>query len=164
MLEYSFTLHDRMNHDISIKEQITQELIRLLDEKIAFLNQSIEAAKESRNNETKSSVGDKYETGRAMVQMELEKHQAQRTQIQTLKNTLARIDTAKISTTVEFGSLVSTPSGHYFMAIPFGKIEIAGTSVFCLSMASPIGKALAGKSAGTTLSFQGKEFVIQSIL
>jgi len=153
-----------MIDNISIKEQITQELIRLLDEKIEFINQSITAAKESRDNETKSSVGDKYETGRAMVQMELEKHQAQRAQTENLKNALSRIKPGEKCSSVEFGSFVSTPTGNYFFSIPFGKIEVAGETVFCLSLASPLGKMLAGKSEGARLSFQGKELVIRSIL
>lgn len=147
-----------------MKEKIVKELKRLIDSKIESLSQAIEAAKEARNNETKSSVGDKYETGRAMVQMELEKHQAQRAQALQLKTTLTRIDIQKSHAQVRPGSFVSTNQGNYFLAIPFGKIEADGETVICLSMASPLGKMLAGKSEGARFSFQGKELVIQSIL
>ena len=41
-----------------------------LDEKIQVALQAMKAAQESANAETKSSAGDKYETGRAMGQIE----------------------------------------------------------------------------------------------
>lgn len=145
------------------KEEIINEIIRQLDDRISFLKQSIQAAKESRDNETKSSVGDKYETGRAMVQMELEKNQVQLNKTETLKSSLTKIAIDKPSKQVEFGSFVRTTQGQYFIAIPFGKVEVNGSPVFCISMASPIGQILAGKRAAARVSFQGKEIEIQEI-
>lgn len=145
------------------KEEIINEIIRQLDDRISFLKQSIQAAKESRDNETKSSVGDKYETGRAMVQMELEKNQVQLNKTETLKSSLTKIAIDKPSKQVEFGSFVQTTQGQYFIAIPFGKVEVNGSPVFCISMVSPIGQILAGKRAADRVSFQGKEIEIQEI-
>ncbi len=145
------------------KEEIINEIIRQLDDRISFLKQSIQAAKESRDNETKSSVGDKYETGRAMVQMELEKNQVLLNKTETLKSSLTKIAIYKPSKQVEFGSFVQTAQGQYFVAIPFGKVEVNGSPVFCISMASPIGQILVGKRVGDRVNFQGKEIEIQEI-
>ena len=40
---------------------------------IKIAQESISCIQEARNNETKSSAGDKYETSRAMMQAELDK-------------------------------------------------------------------------------------------
>lgn len=47
-----------------IKKQLLQEILQQLDTKIEALKVAIKLTNESRDNESKSSVGDKYETGR----------------------------------------------------------------------------------------------------
>ncbi|WP_167606913.1 3-oxoacyl-ACP synthase [Maribellus sediminis] len=145
---------------LSFKTQLIDRLTFEIDKKIQLLHEAIAAAKESRDNETKSSVGDKYETGRAMVQMEIEKNQAQLSKTEAFKNSLTKIDSNTQVRAITFGSLVLTSQGLYFFALPYGKIEVEGTPVFCLSLASPIGQALAGKSIGESVIFQGRELKI----
>lgn len=149
-----------MQQPETIKALILKELNKMIREKTDLLVQTIKAAKESRDNETKSSVGDKYETGRAMVQMELEKSQAQLAQTENLKTSLSRIDPNSKFTSVEFGSLVVTSQGTYFFSIAHGKIVLDKEVIFCLSPVSPVGKLLAGKKAGDKVQFQGKEIKI----
>lgn len=146
------------------KEQIIHFLQMQLDQKIEFLNENIQLLTEARNNEDKCTAGDKYETGRAMTQMELEKSQAQLAQTENLKAGLLRIETGRKLDTVEFGSLVQTDQGLYFFAIAIGKIEYNSDSVFCLSIVSPLGKMLQGKKAGDKVLFQGNSILIQNIL
>ncbi|MCE4565357.1 GreA/GreB family elongation factor [Maribellus sp. CM-23] len=149
-----------MQQPENIKALILEELNKIIREKTDLLEQTIKAAKESRDNETKSSVGDKYETGRAMVQMELEKSQAQLAQTENLKTSLSRIDPNSRFTSIEFGSLVVTSQGTYFFSIAHGKIVLDKEVIFCLSPVSPVGKLLAGKKAGDEVQFQGKEIKI----
>lgn len=113
-----------------IKELILNQLHKLLDKKIDALEQYIESAKVSRDNETKSSVGDKYETGRAMAQMELEKNQTQLVQIQNQKNELLKIDASKKYDQSEFGAIIITNLGNYFLSIGIGKIDLKMKAVF----------------------------------
>ncbi len=152
-----------MQKNQNLKAQIIDWLNIEIEKKIQLLNDAINAAKESRDNETKSSVGDKYETGRAMVQMELEKSQAQLAQTQSLKTSLSRIDPNSKFINVAFGSLVVTSQGTYFFSIAHGKIVLDREVIFCLSPVSPVGKLLAGKKAGDKVQFQGKEIKIIQI-
>ena len=145
------------------KSLVIEQLTQLLDEKIAVLRVNLYSQIEARNNEDKCTVGDKYETGRAMTQMELEKTQAQLAKTEDLKTTLSKIDVKTAFQEIEFGSLVETNNGNYFFSIAFGKIDIKGESVFCLSPVSPIGKVMSGKKAGDKALFQGKNFEIQSV-
>ena len=49
------------------KEQVLQHCQEMIDGQIAELSNEIAKVEESAANETKSSMGDKYETGREMM-------------------------------------------------------------------------------------------------
>lgn len=147
-----------------IKEQIFQKIISLLDQRIELARLAIEAAKESRDSETKSSVGDKYETGRTLMQMEVEKNRVQLNKTELLKKELQKINIHKTSKTIEFGSLVRTSQNNYFISTAIGKIGIENEIFYCISLLSPIGKLLQNKKTGDKFSFQGKEVEITAIL
>jgi len=127
------------------------------------LFRSIDDAKESRNNDTKSSAGDKFETGREMAQIELNKLESQKNKTQKLQKELSSMPIQKTFDKVEFGSLVYSNTGNYFISFGIGKIIIEELEVFALSVGSPIGLALLNKKAGDKLQFQGREIVITSI-
>lgn len=153
-----------MTKTANLKESIFKQIIKIIDERIESAKQAIQSAKESRDNETKSSVGDKYETGRAMMQMELEKNRVQLNIALKLKNELEKINLHKKFDSVEYGSLVTTSNGIYFISIGIGKLEVENETVYCISLASPIGKILHNKKAGDTFKFQGKELTIAKII
>jgi hypothetical protein len=121
------------------------------------------ALKESRDGETKSSAGDKYETARAMTQIEMEKTEVQLENIRLLQHELSRIDLDNTYHTAETGSLVITGESKYFISVGIGKVVVGNETVYVISAASPLGQFLSGKSAGDKGIFQGKEFRIQSI-
>jgi transcription elongation GreA/GreB family factor len=148
----------------TIKRNILKELDSILDKKIRLIKQAILSAKESRDDETKSSVGDKYETGRTLMQLEVEKNKGLLSKTEKLKSDLSRIDIQKQYKKVEFGSLVYTNSGNYFVSIGIGKIKFEGKNYFCISLASPIGKVLFNKKAGDHFSFNGTEISIKNIV
>ncbi|ERM81689.1 hypothetical protein P872_19525 [Rhodonellum psychrophilum GCM71 = DSM 17998] len=149
---------------MEVKESIYRQLQEMLTAKIEVTTAAIASLRTAKNSDTKSSAGDKYETGRAMMQMELDKEEQQLNQTNRLKNELSAINLEKIYTRVEFGSLVETNQGIYFISIPVGKVTLADRAYFVLSLASPIGKLLEGKKIGEKAIFQGREFVIQGIL
>lgn len=147
-----------------IKEKLFTHIIGLLDKKIESARQAIASAREARDNETKSSVGDKYETARTLMQFELEKNRALLHKTENLKKELLRIDLQKKYEKAEFGSLVFTGAGNFFISVALGKIEVEKKGFFCISLASPIGKQLHAKKAGDTFALQGKQIEIIEIL
>ena len=148
----------------NLKSILCQTLHDQLDHKIAVTQQAIKGAMESRDSNTKSSAGDKYETGRAMMQQELDKLEFQLNQTLQLKQVLSGISTEKKFERVEQGSLVFTNQGVYFMAFGFGKLEITGVLYYIVSLVSPIGQALGGKRIGDMILFQGKKIVLEKIV
>lgn len=146
-----------------LKIILCQNLHERLDHKVAVTQSAIANTRESRDSNTKSSVGDKYETGRAMMQQELDKLEFQLNQSLQLKRILSDISTEKKYERVEQGSLVFTNRGIYFMAIGFGKLEVEGKKYFVVSMISPIAQALLEKRVGDKVVFQGSEIFVKAI-
>lgn len=153
-----------MNKKTEIKEKICNQLKHILDAKLNEALKIREATKESRDNETKSSSGDKHETGRAMMQIEMEKNEVQLSKAMNLKNELARINIQKKYNKVEFGSLVITNQETYFFSIGIGKLTIDDEDYYAISLASPVGQLLKDKMVGDKARLEGREFVIKAIL
>ncbi len=149
-----------MRHPINIKQQLLEAIQQTLLNKIEELQQSIIAAKESRDNDTKSSAGDKYETGRAMMDIEIAKNETQINNIKKLLNQLSQINPQNQATEIGFGSVVSTNQGNYFVAIATGNIFVEDVPFYTISLASP----LKGKSKGDSFTFQQKEYEIEELL
>ncbi|PJJ47908.1 3-oxoacyl-ACP synthase [Hymenobacter chitinivorans] len=124
---------------------------------------AVQAAQESANSETKSSAGDKYETGRAMAQNERDRNLVQLQQARQLQAELQRIDPAKPCDTVRPGALVQTSMGWFFISISAGKLPVAGTDYFAVSAAAPVAAALSGKRVGEEAGFNGKPVRVLSI-
>ena len=140
----------------SIKQELVKILVENLDKRISEIEVAIASAKESRDNESKSSAGDKYETGGAMMQIELENNGRQLEKTRLAKQDLEQLNVQEPHTLVSQGSLVHTSQGIYFLSIGFGKLELAEQSYYAISLASPIGQALKNAKVGDTVSFQGK--------
>ncbi len=153
-----------MNKTKELKKLIYKQLSEIVESKIETAIKSIKSAKEARDNETKSSVGDKYETGRAMMQSELEKNEVQLSKALNQKRELSQIDFQKEYTKVEFGSLVITNQGNYLISIGIGKIEIKNENCYSVSLASPVGIFLHNKKIGDKAQFQNREYTIKNIV
>jgi transcription elongation GreA/GreB family factor len=146
-----------------LKSRLMQHLKALLVTHLQEMTDALAAAKDSRDGETKSTVGDKYETGRAMAQIEIQKLEQQMFKIQQMRQELTMAEKAAASRQASFGSLVTTDQGTYLLAIPFGKLVVDEVVVYAVSMASPLGAALAGKQVADTFSFNGRSFRILRI-
>ena len=148
---------------MSIKKNIHNNCLQLLEEKISSVKKQISDINQSFTDEGKSSAGDKHETARAMAQLEVEKLHQQLHQFETQINVLKKLNPDFHSETIPIaigtGSLIKTDKGNFFIAIPLGKIE----DVMVISAASPLGKEMIGKKAGDEVVFNGMEYKIKEI-
>jgi transcription elongation GreA/GreB family factor len=149
-----------LNERKNIKAPVYNHLIDLLDRKIEVSMKAIKSTKESRDADTKSSVGDKYETGRAMMHIEQEKNEVQMALALKQKSELSKINIHKEYLKVGYGCLVLTNQGSYFISIGVGKLDIDQGNIYAISLVSPIGKQLEDKKKGDKFQFQGREFEI----
>ena len=115
-------------------------------------------------SETKSSAGDKHETGRAMLQLEMEKAGQQLAGITQMKVVLSKIDILKTSKNACLGSVIITAKVSYFLSISAGQLIVADKSYFAISVSSPMGKLLLGKQEKEVISFNGKTIEIIGIV
>lgn len=127
------------------------------------IKSNIDEVNDSLNSETKSSAGDKHETGRAMLQLEREKLGQQLLEAEKTAILLRKASASKQSDTIILGSLVKTINANYFIAISAGRFEDNDSTVFCISANTPIGKLLMGKPVGATFQFNGKEHKILDV-
>jgi len=145
------------------KLKVHQKCLHLALTKIDSLKSELVALQEASNQDTKSSAGDKYETGRSMIMLEKEKLGVQLMEAYKLKKALDLIDLGKPINKVSLGALVKESNNFYYFSANFGALNIADVKVFALSTLSPIGQAMLGKTVGDTYNFRGQKFLIEKI-
>lgn len=117
----------------------------------------------SLQEETKSSAGDKHETGRAMLQLERENAGKQLAEIEKLETIFNRIAPEVSKGPVHLGSVVETNGVSYFISVPVGAIVIKDQTYYGIGIASPIGQLLMGKTEGEEVRFRESVIKITSI-
>jgi hypothetical protein len=148
----------------NIKEKLLDFCLKNIAEKLQWAQQRIAESQQSANEETKSSAGDKYETGRAMMQIEIEKYMRQMAEYQKQMQALQAIQLQAEYTIALAGSLVQTSRGNYFLSVGLGKISVEGQDFWAISPTSPIGELMYKKTVGHQFSFNGTKFAIEYIL
>ncbi|KMQ62173.1 hypothetical protein ACM40_07645 [Chryseobacterium sp. BLS98] len=142
-----------------------QELLNIIKTKINDKIQSFEtliAETRASNNDTKSSMGDKYETGREMLQQEINNLQRQLNESLNQRSILQKIS-AEASDKVQNGALVKTDKGLFYVAVSVGEIISENQKIMTVSAESPLIKAMSGKKAGETFSVNTVSQTIRSI-
>jgi transcription elongation GreA/GreB family factor len=147
-----------------LKKQVHEAVVNELNSRIESCRQAMEFAQESANAEEKSSAGDKYETGRAMAQIERDHAARQLNELLNLKSLLDRIDTFQPSDSVMMGSIVHTSSFRFYMAISLGSVEVGGQLYMVISAQSPVGQLLMNKKVGQQIVFKNQSQTILELL
>jgi len=148
---------------MTVKDELYKACKVFIDDRLQSVLDRIANIQESLKSETKSSAGDKHETGRAMLQLEREKAGNQLADIQEQQELFSKVTIGGVSDVVRLGSLVYTSSGIYFLAISVGAITVATNTYYAISPRSPIGKVLLGKVNGDVFVFNGVTRTITAI-
>ena len=148
-----------------MKEHLYAACMAYVQQRVQTATEAMQAAQESANAESKSSAGDKYETGRAMAQLERDRHAQLLADAQRMRQELEHIDpTAPSGAVVRPGSLVLTAAGNFYIAISAGRLVVDGQTYMAVSPASPIGALLRGKSVGDSIMFNKQAYLIKAVL
>jgi transcription elongation GreA/GreB family factor len=148
---------------ISLKQRLLAECKRYVAARIETANQSMVNAQEAANEEGKSSVGDKYETGRAMMQIERDKAAQQLDEALKLKNIIDHLSIDTGSGKIILGSLVITNSKKIFISIGIGKLLIDDEEFLVVAPGSPLGKQLMGLKVNHETMFNKERLTILQI-
>ena len=114
------------------KSVVIAELNKQLLIKLSYLTTNLKQAIHSRNSDTKSSAGDKFETSREMAQIEIQKIETEILKTQQFITDLF----------AKFSKFIITDKGTFLISIPFGKLILNDEKIFCISKNAPITKHL----------------------
>jgi len=135
------------------KSAVIAELDKQLHTKLTYLKTTLQQAIDSRNSDTKSSAGDKFETSREMAQIEIHKLE---TEILKTQQFIADL----LSKAAQF---IITDKGTFLVAIPFGKLMLNDTAIFCISNSAPITQPLINTAISARFNYGGVEYKIIDI-
>ena len=152
-----------MSAHIELKKQVFDYCMHQVNNKLSDLNGMLKEIQDSANAETKSSMGDKYETGRSMAQLEKNKVLMQREECLKQKAVLDQLHPENPSQKGELGSLLVTDAAIFFISISLGKVIVSSQEVFVISPVSPIGKSLLGISVGDEIAFMKSTYRVKEV-
>ena len=145
------------------KKGLHQQAVEIIRQRISGAKLSMENAQASANSEEKSSAGDKYETSRAMNQIEKDMHAKQLAANNRELAALLGIDCDTLYQSVETGSLVVCNEISFFIATGLGKISFEGRVIYFLSPAAPVAKLLFNKIACDKIIFNNEQITIKDV-
>lgn len=118
-----------------------------IEEKLAVISTALKNSQDAANNETKSSAGDKYETGRAMAHLENERLMRQKAELENLQSHLAKINPEISNDSAVLGSYIISDKAEFYLSVGLGQIK---TGVYAIGKDSPVAKSLWSKTVGDT--------------
>jgi transcription elongation GreA/GreB family factor len=148
--------HDKVEYKIRLKHFCAS----LIEQRKEMARLSVENAREITNLEEKSTVGDKYETARAMGQLEQDMYSRQLAENMKELADLQTVDAGRIYKDVEPGGFVRCGDLNFFIAAGLGKHIFEGEQIVFLSPHAPLARTLLLKKAGEEFHFHDKVFRI----
>ena len=149
-----------MANSSDIKKDLLLQCHDYIDARIQVYQDELKSVSNDLNSETKSSVGDKHETSRAMLHIEHERHSKLLSEALKTKKQLLLIESLDSSESISQGSVIRTNSENFFLSVSIGKLFVQNELYYAISAASPLGKLLYGKKEGDSISFNGKKITI----
>jgi transcription elongation GreA/GreB family factor len=163
-LKYSINTVCLADMSIEIfKQQVQESCQNLLKSKIKHLIDEEKSAKASAESDTKSSMGDKHETAREMLQQEREQIGKRIAESEKLLIDLLRMNENKKTHLIQPGSLVKCSMGWIYLTVSLGSIHVEDQKVNVISLESPFGKLIANKTKGDEVILNGKKIFIEDV-
>lgn len=149
----------------TFKEKVYQTAIAQVKEKINLLKTERKAINDGILEDTKSSAGDKFETGRETMSRDLMTVENQLKQANYEFDELCRFQAIKEpSPTVQEGSLVQVGTDKYLISVSLGQLTVDGQKIFMLSKNSPLGEILVGAKKDDQVEFRGRSILITELM
>ena len=115
-------------------------------------------------SESKSTAGDKHETGRAMIHQEMRQVNGTLQRSRLALQELTRMQSSsEPALRVASGVLVETNGPWVLVGLPLGKLDLEGTMVFGVSSEAPLAKAWIGAEPGDEVRLGPSTFLIKAL-
>ena len=145
------------------KQDVIAAAISIVSQKIERIKAELDDLNDGNAQNSKSTAGDKHDTERAMVHLEIEKLSKSLSVEYAIRNDLEQIKADSVNSVISNGSLVETSRGVFLIGAACGNVSLGSTSVFCISAHSPVAIELNSKSVGDVAEVNGNDFLIKSI-
>lgn len=123
-----------------------------------------EVLRSSLEGESKSTAGDKHETGRAMVQMEMEQAALRVARMEDMVRLWRGLEPSQPRLDVRSGAIVVTDRGAFVIGVPWGPFDGPGGLEWrAISADAPLAAAWHGRQAGESVPFRDQAWCIQSV-
>ncbi len=132
---------------------------------MAQLERDLRGISESKEGDSKSSAGDKFETSREMLAQEERQLMQQLTELRNKEIMLLRLKQSNVSSeTIQAGSLVKLGENWIFIGIPEGALSTPTSKVMCISADAPLFTLLKGKRVGETVPQPQNSLRVEQVL
>lgn len=135
----------------------------ILLQHIAAGEKAMQEAQEAANSEEKSSMGDKYETGRAMSQLARDMNASQVVKNKEELTSLLKLENIPVGKQIIIGSLVYCDSKLFYVSVALGQVVIEEQTIAVISSKAPLAKAMLGKGVGESFAFNNNTYIIKHI-
>ncbi len=147
-----------------MRDVILKHLLGHVDKDLAEAKARMASLKESLGAESKSSAGDKHETGRAMIHLEQERVQDTVGRLEHMRGILVqRAAQDKAIQLVSPGALVETTGPWVLVGVPLGKVQLPNALVLCVGAEAPLAQQWHGAQPGDQVALGPQKLTIQAI-
>lgn len=136
-----------------LKKKLYSHCENLIHKKLSALENQKEELLLALISESKSSAGDKHETGRAMIHLEREKLGKQIAETEKDFQKLIPLKKHLNTKIACLGSVVITDKANYYISISLESCEINSKTYYCISPQSPIGVLFLGKKIKDQINY-----------
>jgi hypothetical protein len=148
---------------IQWKKVLLDVCLATLFSRMDVASSAMQSAQDAANSEDKSSAGDKYETGRAMSQLDRDMNARQFEEAKSALALAEKIPVNQCYDKVVQGAVACTDACAFFLGVGLGIKEVQGREVVFLSSAAPLAMELMGKRKGDFVFFKGKKVLILDV-
>ncbi len=141
------------------KEGLYRHCEDLIKQRVQALSEAILNTRQAANADTKSSMGDKYETSREMLQQDINRLEKQLSDNNKMLFQLRQC-ALKQTKLVEVGSLVKTNLGIFFLLVSLGEVYFNMQKVMVISAISPLGKQLLQKKINDSFLLNNMKYEV----
>lgn len=146
-----------------INLQARHHCLNIIEEKLENYQSDLAYLQQSANEETKSSMGDKYETGRSMVQQEINKLSGRLAELDKLRKMLQMVS-GKNTDKVSVGSFVKCDRGNYYVAVSLGQLKMKNLEFIAISQATPLAQKMIGLGPGDHFELNKSKYRIIDVI
>jgi hypothetical protein len=141
---------------IAFKKLVKSECLKQINQRIANAKAAISQAQDAANSSDKSTAGDKYETSRAMGQIDSDMNSKQLLEAEQELSFLEKIDVSTLTDSIKIGSIFEMSDILFFVAIGLGPIKIDDKRVMVVSSKSPFYENIKTMKVGNLFEFMDK--------